>query len=86
MTDLTEYVARLKVLKSQSMAQYQQTMDSYKNNYPEFYAQLVKSMNEGSTTTQETRFKMFFNEYKWYLVAIGVGLVVIGTLMYFLFI
>lgn len=83
--DLSQYVERLKALKSQSLEQYNAAMNNYKTNYPQFYQQLINAMKESGKQSTKNKFKDFVSTYKWYLVAIGVGIVVIIVLLLMLF-
>ncbi len=82
---MEEYINRLKQLKMQSLEQYNQTMNNYKTNYPEFYNQLIKAMNLSNKVDKSTEFKMFLKEYKWYLTIIAIGIGVIIYLLTLLF-
>ena len=79
MPDITECVKQLNELKGQSMEKYNEAMKGYQENYPDFYNQLLAAMKESSTQATSTKFKDFVKLYKWYLLAIGVG---IGIIVY----
>lgn len=82
MPSIDEYVARLKALKLQSLASYNQAMENYKANYPVFYNQLVAAMQASSKPAASSKFKEFVLEYRFYLIAIGVGIAVIIYLLF----
>lgn len=66
------------------MEQYNQAMENYKTNYPQFYQQLVTAMKEGQKEPASSKLKDFLKEYKFYLAAIGGGVVVIIILLFLL--
>ena len=82
MPSIDEYVAKLKALKLQSLASYNQAMENYKTNYPAFYNQLVAAMQESSKPAASSKLKEFFREYRFYLIAIGAGIAVIIYLLF----
>lgn len=80
--NLNEYVTKLKALKLQSLSAYNQSMENYKNNYPAFYNQLIVALQDSVKPAASSKFKEFFSEYKFYLIAICVGIVVIIYLLF----
>jgi len=85
MPDVTEYIKQLNELKGQSMEKYNEAMKGYQENYPDFYNQLLAAMKEASTQDTSTKFKDFIKLYKFYLVAIGVGIGIIVYLVSLIF-
>ena len=84
MPTIDDYIKKLNEIKLRSYEEYKKQMEYYRTNYPEFYQKLIIAMKEGSRVESSTKFKMFLSEYKWYLIAIGVGIGVIIYLLYLL--
>lgn len=83
MPGISDYVKRLNELKMRSLDEYNKAMNNYKDNYPDFYAQLVNAMQESGKQATGGKFKDFLKTYKYYLIAIGAG---VGVIIYLLFI
>ncbi len=83
MPSIQEYIKRLRELRTISEEAYQRTLNNYATNYPDFYKQLMEAMSE--KPANKSKLRLFFKEYKWYLTAISVGLIIIIILLYLLF-
>lgn len=84
MPTISDYVKQLNELKMKSLEEYNQAMANYKENYPDFYQQLVQAMETGGKQSTQGKLKDFAITYKWYLLAIGIGIGVIIYLLYLL--
>ena len=84
MPDINEYIKRLNDLKMRSLDDYNKAMAMYRDTYPSFYAQLVAAMETSSKQASTGKLKDFALTYKWYLLAISIGIGVIIYLLYVL--
>lgn len=85
MPTIDDYVKQLNALKMKSQEEYNQAMANYKQNYPDFYKQLVQAMEAGGKQSAKGKLRDFVITYKWYLLAIGIGVGVIIFLLFLLF-
>ena len=83
--DINVYVSRLRKLKMDSLSDYNRTLEGYKSSNPVFYNQLINAMKDEGKISSSTSFKMFVNDYKFYLIAISFGIGIIIYLLFLLF-
>lgn len=91
MPDINSYVVQLTELKKKDPVKYAETMKSYQDSYPQFYAQLIAVMPkeeipgmpaqaqkmEVPVYNSKTKIMDFLREYWKYLIFIGAGSVTV---------